>query len=215
MSIRSAFTVIVFAAAASGAPITVLNPSFELAAIGTPGATSGVIANWSVTPGGISANLRATAAQLPGGVPDGLQVLQVETGSRFQTLTSVLTADTVYSLTVGVGRRSDRTMGSYLFTLEAGGTVIATGSAPPSVLPPVGGFLDVGILYTALAGNPLLGQALTIRFSHTAGPGDSHVLYDNVRLSATPLVPGEVPEPATALLLGVGLVGIGFARRRS
>ncbi|MBS1826329.1 MAG: PEP-CTERM sorting domain-containing protein [Acidobacteria bacterium] len=193
--------------------LTVANHSFETAAIGTIGGVSGVVTSWTAGGSGSSANLRPSAAQLSGGPADGLQVLQVTDGSRFQTLTDVLTANTLYTLTVAVGKPSDLTMRSYVFTLEAGSTVIATASAPPNSIPANGDMDDVSISYSALAGDALLGQALTIRLSHTNAGGDALALYDNVRLDATAIDPSAVPEPASALLLLAGLAAACLGRR--
>lgn len=194
-------------------PLTVANHSFESPTIGTVGAGSGIISNWTGSPGSSALTLRPSAAQLSGGPADGLQVLHVSSGSRFQTLADVLTSNTLYTLTVAVGNRNDVTMASYLFTLEAGSTVIATASAPPNTIPADGDMDDVTISYTALAGDPLLGQALTIRLSHVLGTGDNHALYDNVRLDASPVTSGTVPEPSSILLLSAGLAAAALRQR--
>lgn len=194
-----------FALHLPGALLTVANSSFEFAAVGTIGGGTGIVPNWTAAGSGASQNLRTSATQLSGGPSDGLQVLQVTDGSRFQTLTDVLAANTIYTLTVAVGKRNDLTMASYRFTLEAGASVIATASAPPNGIPAGGDMDDVTITYTALAGDPLLGQALTIRLSHVNSSGDAIALYDNVRLDASPVTTGDVPEPGAAFLLALGL----------
>lgn len=193
--------------------LTVANHSFESPTIGTVGGGSGIITSWTGSVGSSSLTLRPSAAQLSGGPADGLQVLYMNAGSRFQTLADVLTANTLYTLTVAVGNRNDLTMASYLFTLEAGSTVIATASAPPNGIPADGDMDDVTISYTALAGDPLLGQALTIRLSHVVGTGDNHALYDNVRLDASAVNTGNVPEPSSMLLLSAGLAAFTLRRR--
>ncbi len=63
-------------------------------------------------------------------------------------------------------------------------------------------------MYTALAGDPQIGQALEIRLSSVGVQTN----FDNVQLDAMTI--SDVPEPATLLLLGLGLAGLGFARRR-
>jgi len=198
-----------------GGLLTVANHSFESPTIGTVGAGSGIVTSWTASAGASTLTLRPSATQVSGGVPDGLQVLQVSSGSRFQTLADLLTVNTIYTLTVAVGNRNDVTMASYLFTLEAGSTVIATASAPPNTIPADGDFDDIAISYTALAGDPLLGQALTIRLSHVVGTGDNHALYDNVRLDASPFTTGDVPEPASMLLAAAGLLLLPLRRQTS
>ncbi len=203
-----------FTLPAFGGLLTVANHSFELPNIGTVGGGSGIVADWTATAGSSSLTLRPSAANLSGGPADGLQVLQMTSGSRFQTLSDVLTANMVYSLTVAVGNRNDVTMASYLFTLEAGSTVLATASGPPNGIPADGDFNDVTITYTALAGDPLLGQALTIRLTHISGANDVHALYDNVRLDASAQQTGDVPEPGSVILCVAGLAAFGLRRRR-
>ncbi|MBS1826335.1 MAG: PEP-CTERM sorting domain-containing protein [Acidobacteria bacterium] len=198
-----------------GALLTVANHSFESPTLGTVGGASGIISSWTGSVGSSSLTLRPSAAQLSGGPADGLQVLYMNLGSRFQTLADVLTANTVYTLSVAVGNRNDLSMASYLFTLEAGSTVIATASAPPNSIPADGDMDDVTISYTALAGDPLLGQALTIRLSHVVGTNDNHALYDNVRLDASAITTGDVPEPASMLLAAAGLLLLPLRRQMS
>lgn len=188
-----------------GAPLTILNHSFELAAVGTPGGGSGIVTDWTVSSGGNSGVLRPDSTQVSGSpnplIPDGLQVLQVFSGSRFQTLTDVFMANTLYTLTVAVGQRLDFPLSSYSFTLEAGANVLATASGPPGAIPPSGGFVDVQLTFLALPGDPNLGQPITIRLSHLSGTNDIFALYDNVRLDASPANLEEIPEPGASLLV--------------
>ena len=137
-------------------------------------------------------------------VPDGVNTLWINSGSAAQTLSTVLTANMAYTLMVDVGDRIDwDTFPGYSVALLAGSTILASESS----LMPNNGFLTSTVNYTALAGNPFLGTALTILLT-TNG---TQVNFDNVRLDASP-----VPIPAAAWLLGSGLLGlVGVARRKT
>jgi len=103
---------------------------------------------------------------------------------------------------VDVGDRIDwDTFPGYSVALLAGSTVLASESS----LMPNNGWLTSTVNYTALAGNPLLGTALTILLT----TGGTQVNFDNVRLDVSP-----VPEPETYALLLAGLGLVGFAVRR-
>jgi hypothetical protein len=69
--------------------------------------------------------------------------------------------------------------------------------------------------YSGSSGFGFLGFTSTTSFSSVTIVNGSHAsddLFDNVSFQAAPRV--AVPEPETLALLGLGLVGIAFARRR-
>lgn len=188
----------------TAAPIVVDNFSFESAAIGAPGGVSSVHPGWT---GGLV--FRPTTATVPV-VPDGLQVLflQGAGASSTQTLSAVLTAGTTYTLLVDVGSRQDfNFIGTYAITLEGASGVLASTTTPT---PANGSFVTASLSYAALIGDASLGQALTIRITHT-GAGSSTGLFDNVRLDASPT---NVPEPSSIgfVLLGLTLVAAKLRR---
>jgi hypothetical protein len=195
-------------------PIVVANPSFEVPVIAADGAVTNVgVVGWTLANAAFAFNPTAANAT----PTDGTNVLFLQaTGSASQTLAAVLTANTLYSLLVDVGSRADFNF-SFGYTVEllAGSTVLGTDNAP---VPASGTWAQASIQYTALAGDPLLGQALAIRLTNVPS-GSSTTLMDNVRLDGSlvqPPGPGPstVPEPGTALLLISGMAARRFLRRR-
>ena len=127
-----------------------------------------------------------------------------------QTLTDTLQANTRYELLVEVGNIASGTATNgqffnldefpgYRVDLLAGGTVIA--QDVNSLIIPEAEFATATVSIDIGAGHALLGQALGIRlvnlneippgFTQQTSP-DLEVDFDNVRLTATPLVPRAI-----------------------
>jgi hypothetical protein len=196
----SALLLSLIANSAFATPVSINNASFESQVLSDGKYVIG-IAGWSNTSGGV---FNASAAQFPGGVPDGQNFAWLNGGSAGQTLTANLTSNSEYTLSVGVGERLDSyPFPGYSVSLLAGGHVLATES---SLNPPAGSFLTSTLHFTALSGNPYLGQSLAILLTANG----TQVEFDNVRLDVSP-----VPEPETygMMLMGLGLMGF-VARRR-
>ncbi len=184
------------------ASISINNFSFEHTVLSDGAWTSGSgqMYGWIQSTGGV---LNPTTANFSNPVPDGNNTAWLNSGSATQTLSTVLTANMAYTLMVDVGDRKDSSFPGYRVSLWAGNNLLASESA----LVPNDGFLTSTVNYTALAGNPFLGQALTIEL-HANG---IQVNFDNVRLNVSP-----VPEPETyaLMLAGLGLVGLAALRRK-
>lgn len=131
--------------------------------------------------------------------PFGSQVLWANGTNQFITtssiLSAVLTANTDYTLTFYVAKRSDVSGGNYKVELLAGSTVLntVTGTTPNNTT-----FANqVTLLFSPDAGHAgLLGQTLAIRVGTN---GSYQPQFDNFELDAT-----LVPEPASLVLLGIG-----------
>jgi hapalindole H/12-epi-hapalindole U/12-epi-fischerindole U synthase len=197
--------------------LVVNNHSFELPIIapGTFSATAAPI-GWSVYGNGINFGGRTIGVLRPGTttlyvepVPDGnnvglvflldnqanqTQFASIEAGLQ-QTLTATLQPMRRYTLRVEVGNIANIANGTFQFggfpnyriDLMAGASVIA--SDLNSLLPGEGRYLTSTITFAAAASNPLVGQPLGIRLVNLNNAPGIEVNFDNVRLTAEPILP--------------------------
>ncbi len=189
----------------SAASIPVTNAGFEGLSLSYPSDyTLDNIPGWSHQ--GLCSTFWPTITQggdFPQGIPEGLQVAAVSGGASIsQTLTTVLAADTQYTLLVGIGNRAGFYSGGYTVSLSAGGTVLATDS---SQTPGAGLFATSTISYHSPSTGAAIGSALAITL-YATGPGEQ-AEFDDVRLF-TGTSGAATPEPGTWVLLAAGAGGL-------
>jgi len=192
---------------ATALPVT--NSGFETPTLSSDDTfTSSGMTGWintSSNPGSIGVERLATshfAAGQPRAI-DGNQVAYTNNGP-FTLQQGIqqggnpvnLTANTVYTLTIYIGDRTDTTFAGYsfgLFTPAGGGTPLV--SETDVVAPSNGTWIQRTLTYTATAADPNLGQQLVIRFGNTQALGQT--IFDDISLDASP---EAVPEPSTMLV---------------
>ncbi len=220
-------------AAANAASISISNPGFETpvtAPATFTGNTNAAPAGWAVYNTGDTNGFRyfgvwnpSTTNSFTEGAPGGANVGVVfllndfniaEAGLR-QTLGDTLQLSTQYTLTVEVGNFAPEDSPTPTFDFEgfpgyrvellAGGVVIATDDN--TLAPGEGEFLTSTVTLTTGLSHANAGQALGIRLVNLNGEG-IEVNFDDVRLDAT-----AVPEPSSAMLLGLGALAVLRLRR--
>ena len=186
---------------------------------GTPGAPGFINATpvlWQLGAGGgggVMSNLRPELIPRP----DGTDNHAWSNGQDiFQVTGETIAADTLYTLSVDVGDRSDGCCGVPAGTevrLGAGGVFGVDLLTPDSVLSPTpnGGWETWTISTFIEAGNPLIGQPLRVELFNAGG---AQPQFDNVHITAQLRGGDAVPEPATATLAILGLGGLMMRRRR-
>jgi hypothetical protein len=175
-------------AAGSGDPVAIVNASFE-AEVLADGEHAFAIPGWSFEAGDDVGTFDPHAGAYPGEAPDGENVAFVGAGcfgcALQQTLSASLLPDTVYTLEVEVGRRSDiagEPLFGALLGLAAGSTGVAVVEAPT---PAPGTFETARLTYVSPSTGVIIGQPLTIQLAAATGP-NVQFNFDDVRLSAAP-----------------------------
>jgi len=209
------------AAEAASAAIVVTNAGFEDPVVS--GYNLGPITGWSqVNPGnavGVSGVWNPSAfggtgltahsgsqAGFAGNAPDGSFIYQN---------VGALTAGNTYVLSVWVAQRLDYPLGSYEVALGtvSGSTFTAYASASAPI-PAAGSWIQTGVTWTN-SGN--LTSDLYVILVGGIGASQAQTSFDDVSVSTTADADGNVPEPASMAIWGLGAVGCavaGYRRRK-
>jgi hypothetical protein len=190
------------AALAPAAPLTIVNPSFESPVL-APVGVAGTIPGWQDgdQAGTAAGVFHPTTSRYPGGIPQGNNVAFSNGPFIFQVLSEPLTANSTYTLQVGVGDRNDTPFPPYTVQLRAGGNVLAQTSTPT---PADGAFATATLSFSPGLSHTHLGKPLEVRVLS----GAAQLNIDNVLLDATVLssrTPVTVTNPGfEATVLGDG-----------
>ena len=192
--IRAAMLSIAISTAAAAQTFTLNFDDTDLRGLATDGLVLG-----SVT----LRNPTGTAFVLPTSFGcSALVCLGVVQGQVSGTL-GFLFAGPVSSLQFGLVRAENRQ--SFLTLYDISGSVIATQNIIPD--PTVGGFFGTTFSWTA-SGT----AAYSVTLTHSFDAAQDFEAFELDNVTGTMMTP--VPEPATAALVGVGMVGLLIARRR-
>jgi hypothetical protein len=217
----SAFCALAFCFLASGAwgdSVSIQNASFEITnTLDQPctGSTAcfnnGPVPGWTTLASGFGSFApTSTFFSLP--LPDGSIVAFTNGGALAQTLTGIsLLPNSVYTLSVDVGRRFDVIAANYSLSLLDGSSVFCTSGSTSNSSITAGTFRDITLTCATGATVPagFLGIELT---------GDGRQIdFDNVQLDVTASTV-STPEPSALALTSVGLLMSGLffvlSRRR-
>ena len=214
----------------SAGSITVPNFSFELPALSNGANNNGgngdttTITGWTISAaaGNTNAGVYHPASGFTSTNPlpapaDGNQlaylVPDAESTSSITTSASLGTVavNMLYTLTVALGNRNDNLFfdsGEYTIDLLANGVSVAEASLAGSSIAH-GTFTDLSATFISPASGAVIGESLTIRLSASSGSPNNEGIFDNVRLTASP-----VPEPATSTMIVGGIAALAWLRRR-
>jgi hypothetical protein len=200
--------------------VTILNPSFETTNTLSPNcAGTGCAFNFAIPDWNNISSSTAAGSFQPGSntlyftspLPDGNIVAFINSGAITQTLGVSLLPNSVYTLSVDVGRRFDVIAANYSLNLLDGSNVFCTSGSNTNGSITAGTFADITL--TCATGATVPGGFLGIELT-----GDGRQIdFDNVQLDVTT---GTVstPEPSVLALTFVGLLVSGLffvlSRRR-
>jgi hypothetical protein len=196
------------------ANIPIVNFSFENPDAGTnPNNNFAAVDNVP----GWTATGRAQIADVTGytqAAPDGHQSLQMIAGHIDQTLTTHLTANTLYTLSYYIASRNQQLTSDYTLAPEAGNTVLASDS---NFYTSSTAYSVHSFTFNSGATPAQVGQALQVVLDtsgfNTPSNNSGLTVFDDISLSAVST--SGTPEPASFALLSTGLAALGlFGRKR-
>lgn len=160
-------------------PIVINNPSFESPTLSDGLFNIADITGWSVINTGNPGAFNPFSNSFDF-IPDGVQTLYSNGATVFQTLPTTLAPNTLYTLSVSVGRRRDFTdFPGFTVELRAGGNVLASANQTNVSIPEPGKFERLTLYYTS-PNSVAPGQLLEIRLKSTGAQTN----FDLVTLDA-------------------------------
>jgi hypothetical protein len=186
-----------FESVSGGAQSSQENPDWGQWYYGIPGWTgTGSFGIWDTGTG-----LYSTSA------PAGKNVGYLGKGSIFQALDWTVNSGNIFTLSIDIGNRPDLAFPNYGVELWAGDDMLVSSGL---VTPGEGLFKTLTLSKEVGENSPFLGKQLGIKI-WADGP---QLNFDNLKVS-NDHVNHSVPEPATMLLLGLGLIGLaGYGHRK-
>jgi len=188
-----------------GSPITIVNSGFEDDVLAPGGFTVNTFADgWTCGPNGsgsaVCGAFRPQAGQYVNPIPGGVNLAYSNGGDISEILSTNLAPNTMYTLTVSVGRRLDDPFPGYQVWLSSGIASNILAFDNNTLSPNAGDFLLSTVQFTS--GSSVTAAPLIITL---VGQNGAQTNFDNVALTATS---SAVPEPGTAgfCLIGLALV---------
>ena len=165
-------------------PVDVGNPSFESPVLSPGGYIIGSFDSWDAT--GTAGVFYPASYQFNLPLPDGNQIgFANNTSQLAQTLSATLQSNTIYTLTVYVGKRLDCCNdGTYSVELYAGNELLGSENSQD---PAPGDFAISTVTFTSDNPDPLEGEPLQIVLRATQPVGGFQIAFDSVNLDATPV----------------------------
>ncbi len=190
----------------------VVNPSFEEPFLASGFSAVATLPGWSRSGGDAGVWVLPATGFFNASAPHGRQIFYSNGPSVAQQISDTLTEGT-HTFFAQAGRRGDNFAGSFSMRMYAGGTVAAGVVTGGTLLGTTifnhttvsaNTFTPISVSYTAAAGDPLLGQLLSVEFVRTSG----QMNFDSVTFNNQ-----VVPEPATLTLLALGALALRRNRR--